>query len=131
MSSKHRFLTDTEWEELICQCRSSGLSDWQWCLKNGIPTSSFYRHLKKFRNAVIIPPPVSADAGRTSEPAQEVVPLMIRDEPSVPRNICSEPVRNDGTPAARLTVRGLSIEIYNHAGSDLISGILRAVEGLC
>ena len=131
MPSKHRFLTDTEWEELICQCRSSGLSDWQWCRENGISTSSFYRHLKKFRNAVIIPHPDGTAVGSTGEPVQEVVPLLIRDEPSIPAHIHDETVRKDDAPAVRLTIRGISFDIYNHAGSELISSILHAVEGLC
>ena len=55
MPSKHKFLTDAEWEKMICECKASGLSDWQWCRENGIPTSSFYRHLKKFHNTTVAP----------------------------------------------------------------------------
>lgn len=31
---------DEHWLELITQCRSSGLTDRQWCIENGIPVST-------------------------------------------------------------------------------------------
>ena len=37
------------WLELISQCRSSGLTDRQWCIQNGIPISTFYYHVKALR----------------------------------------------------------------------------------
>ena len=128
MPSKHKFFTDAEWEEIICQCKASGLSDWQWCRDNGISTSSFYRHLKKFRNPITVP---AADVQAvTVGEVQEVVPLVIRDEePPVPA-VSAQPQAAD-LPAVRLTVRGISLDIFNHAGSDVISNIIRAVEGLC
>ena len=33
-------LNDEHWLNLITQCRSSGLTDRQWCIKNGIPVST-------------------------------------------------------------------------------------------
>ena len=34
-------LNDEHWLNLITQCRSSGLTDRQWCIENGIPVSTF------------------------------------------------------------------------------------------
>ena len=34
-------LNDSFWLERITQCRSSGLTDRQWCIENGIPVSTF------------------------------------------------------------------------------------------
>lgn len=31
---------DERWLELVTQCKSSGLSDRQWCIQNGIPVST-------------------------------------------------------------------------------------------
>ena len=49
---------DDHWLKLITQCRSSGLTDRQWCIENGISVSTFYYHVR----ALIIPegfePPV-------------------------------------------------------------------------
>ena len=117
---------DAEWEKMICECKASGLSDWQWCRENGIPTSSFYRHLKKFHNTTVAPlhegllPKVSG-----LQEVQEVVPLMIREEPPA-----AEPPLHEA-PAVKLTVRGISFEIYNNAGSDVILNIIRAAGTLC
>ena len=126
MPSRHKFLTDAEWEKMICECKASGLSDWQWCRENGISTSSFYRHLKKFHNTTVAPlhedllPKVSG-----LQEVQEVVPLMIREEPPA-----AEPPLHEA-PAVKLTVRGISFEIYNNAGSDVILNIIRAAGTLC
>ena len=32
-------LNDEHWLNLITQCRSSGLTDRQWCIENGIPAA--------------------------------------------------------------------------------------------
>ena len=39
-------LNDEHWLNLITQCRSSGLTDRQWCIENGIPVSTFYYHVR-------------------------------------------------------------------------------------
>lgn len=124
MPSKRKHYTDAEWEEMICQCKASGLSDWHWCRENGISTSSFYRHLKKFHNATLAPLPDSLMPDSVPE-VQEVVPLVIRDEQPA-----AAEVRRD-VPAVKITVHGISLDIYNNAGSDVISSIIRAVSSLC
>ena len=40
---------DKYWMELIQTCRVSGLSDYEWCRINHIPTSSFYYNVKRLR----------------------------------------------------------------------------------
>ena len=42
-------LNDSFWLERITQCRSSGLTDRQWCIENGIPVSTFYYHVRALR----------------------------------------------------------------------------------
>ncbi len=103
MPSNRKYYTSVEWEELICRCKASGLSDWRWCRENNISTSSFYRQLKKFRNTSVAPITERPLSDPSAFPEiQEVVPLTVRDEtPVIP-----EP-RQD-SPAVRLTVRGLS-----------------------
>ncbi len=124
MPSKRKHYTDAEWEEMICQCKASGLSDWHWCRENGISTSSFYRHLKEFHNATLAPLPDSLMPGSVPE-VQEVVPLVIRDEQPAAAEAC----RN--VPAVKITAHGISLDIYNNAGRDVICSIIRAVSSLC
>ena len=71
---------DEHWLNLITQCRSSGLTDRQWCIKNGIPVSTFYYHVRALRKkACEVPEAVDAAAQK-----QEVVqiPLWEREQHS-------------------------------------------------
>ena len=48
---------------LITQCRSSGLTDRQWCIEDGIPVSTFYYHVRALRKkACEVPEAVDAAA---------------------------------------------------------------------
>jgi len=41
--------TDEEWFELITKCRQSGLSDTEWCFRNGISRSSLSQAATRLR----------------------------------------------------------------------------------
>lgn len=72
--------------KLILECRSSGLTDYQWCKDHGINPGTFYNWVKRLRKKACydIPAPAGRDDFRPRE-VQEVVPLMIIDnEPEVP-----------------------------------------------
>ena len=47
-------LNDTFWLERITQCRSSGLTDRQWCIENGIPVSTFYYHVRALSPSICL-----------------------------------------------------------------------------
>ncbi len=84
MPSNRKYYTNVEWEELICRCKASGLSDWRGCRENNISTSSFYRQLKKFRNTSVAPITERPLPDPSAFPEiQEVVPLTVRDETPV------------------------------------------------
>ena len=52
---------DEHWLKLITQCRSSGLTDRQWCIENRIPVSTFYYHVRTLRKkACEVPEAVDA-----------------------------------------------------------------------
>ena len=55
MSSLRR--SASEQYELIIECRSSGLSDHQWCLQHDIRPGTFYNWVKRLRkkNVMIYP----------------------------------------------------------------------------
>ena len=68
-------LNDEHWLNLITQCRSSGLTDRQWCIENGIPVSTFYYHVRALRKkACEVPEAVDAAAQK-----QEVVQILLRN----------------------------------------------------
>ena len=126
MSKQYRFRSDAEWADLIRKCKSSGLSDYQWCSENGIPQSSFYRNLKKFRNTTISALPEDKPAAMALVPSQDVVPVRLMEDPA------AIPMDTSGAvPAARLTVNGISIDLYGTASASFIGDILRAAASLC
>lgn len=126
MRGNYQKRTPEEWEELIRQCKSSGLSDYEWCRQNGISSSTFYRHLDKFHDATEL-----ADI-KAKKPVihQEVVPLIIRDEDSdfpfeSARDLTAE------LPSVKVRIGNTSIEISNNADSRIILDVLRAAASLC
>lgn len=44
---KRKYRTDEEWLSLIQECRSSGLTDKQWCEAHQICPSNFYYQIKR------------------------------------------------------------------------------------
>lgn len=91
-----RSLTQEERFELVMECRSSGLSDYQWCQENGINPGTFYNWIARFRKKgyANIPEPT----GRTSSHKavkQEVVKLDILPDIPVEPPKHSHQVRQD------------------------------------
>ena len=73
MNQMSTTLNDEHWLNLITQCRSSGLTDRQWCIENGIPVSTFYYHVRALRKkACEVPEAVDAAAQK-----QEVVQIPL------------------------------------------------------
>jgi len=71
--------SNTEWMELITQCRQSGLSDSMWCEQQGIPASTFYNAVTRLRKmACAIPAPSKkAKLSMDFTAKQEVVKIDI------------------------------------------------------
>ena len=69
--------------ELIMECRSSGLSDQQWCLQHDINPGTFYNWVKrlKAKKCYDIPPATGRD-GLTASVKQDVVKVEILPDPS-------------------------------------------------
>ena len=127
MPRPYRMRSEAEWAQLIRECKSRGLSDHQWCNQNSIPQTSFYRHLRKLHDTAIKEPTQDNGSKLSVTHTQEIVPVSVIDDPvSVPG--CRDSLRE---PAARLTVNGITIDLFGNAGADLISSILSAASSLC
>lgn len=115
-------LNDSFWLERITQCRSSGLTDRQWCMENGIPVSTFYYHVRALRKKAC-EIPETADISRQK---QEVVQIPLWEEgPQVPDGISVH------SPSICLQMQGIRVEIHEHAGADVIRNTLLALHQLC
>lgn len=129
MEQKH-IRSEQEWMELIQACRTSGLSDKEWCLQHSIPVSTFYNKLTKLRKKACAIP--ESQKGRVHAP-QEVVPLEILEETGV----CREPSDLVGNlpavhvPTVTLSIHGYSIGISNHAARETVLNVLSVLQQLC
>ena len=113
---------EDHWLELITQCRSSGLTDRQWCIENGIPVSTFYYHVRALRKkACAVPEAVDASAQK-----QEVVQIPLWE---------TEQNRSDHValpgPSVCLEIPRVGVEIHEQAGADVIRNTLLALRQLC
>ena len=117
--------------KLILECRSSGLTDYQWCKNHGINPGTFYNWVKRLRKKACydIPAPAGRDDFRPQE-IQEVVPLMIIDDgPGVPSIPKEEQSNSSIASVAVLTCNGFSISITNDINTRLLSQIFEYVGG--
>ena len=113
---------DKHWLKLITQCRSSGLTDRQWCIENGIPVSTFYYHVRALRKkACEVPEAVDATAQK-----QEVVQIPLREMEQHTSDTVTLHV-----PSIYLEMQGIRIEIHEQAGADVIRNTLLALRQLC
>ena len=48
LEARNRYRME-EWAQIISQCRASGLSNREFCRRNGIPEKTFYYRLSKLR----------------------------------------------------------------------------------
>ncbi len=122
--------TDQEWLELIQQCRTSTMSDKDWCDLHHIQRSSFYYHIRRFRDSACAIPEASLPVVHGK---QEVVQLRISDLDSFP---IQTPALNNSLEfssdtAIRLTVHGIRIEITNAAAGETIKNTITALQSLC
>ena len=114
-------LNDEHWLNLITQCRSSGLTDRQWCIENGIPVSTFYYHVQALRKkACKVPEAVDAAAQK-----QEVVQISLWEKEQHSDTAAFH------TPSICLEMQGIRIEIHEQAGADVIRNTLLALRQLC
>jgi hypothetical protein len=128
--AKRKHKSDNEWFALIHECRISGLTDRQWCLKKGIPFSTFYSGIKRLKERSYSFP--ESTGVSTSVITQEVVPIDINpySDDSVNRSYGSSCIASDA-PALTLQVNGIRLEIKNHAHCDLIDSTIQAIRSLC
>ena len=115
-------LNDSFWLERITQCRSSGLTDRQWCMENGIPVSTFYYHVRALRNKACEIP----ETADTSRQKQEVVQIPLWETEQHNSDSVTLPI-----PSICLEMQGIRIEIHEQAGADVIRNTLLALRQLC
>lgn len=117
------------------ECRSSGLSDYQWCTEHNINPGTFYNWVKRLRKKACYDIPSATGRG-DYKPAlkQDVVKLeVIPDQQSagIPTAGNTEFPLGETSPAIEIMLGNASIKISNDVDPRLLSQILKTVTGTC
>lgn len=119
---------------LIMECRSSGLSDFQWCVEHGIKPGTFYNWVKRLRQQGCANLPSSVGQSSSKEAKQEVVKIERSADVSV--STSTAPVfsgSNNGDcaeHAIELLLPGVTIRIRNGAEPRLLEQTLQCLRRL-
>ena len=117
---------------LIHECRTSGLSDSQWCLQHGIRPGTFYNWVSRIKKKgdVYIPDPGGA-AEYWPEAKPDIVQInLVREKPIVPaftpqpENCITSPA-----PVMELELNGAKLRISNGTDPGLLLRVLQILRG--
>ena len=127
--------TADEQYQLIMECRSSGLSDYQWCTEHNINSGTFYNWVKRLRKKACYDIPSATGRG-DYKPAlkPDVVKLeVIPDHQNlgIPTVESTMLPLEEPCPAIEVMLGTVSIKISNDVDPKLLSQILKAVTGTC
>ena len=128
--------SDSEWTELIAECRGSGLSDDCWCKNNGIPVSTFYNAVSRLRKKARHIPAREKQGTINLTASQDVVPISII--PEIPE-VSSHPIPPTVTGAAptqttpqsviEILTGNAVIRVSNGTDPQLLSHVLHLMGG--
>lgn len=120
---------------LIMECRQSGLSDYQWCKKNGIHPGNFYNWVSKLRKSgYTFPEPASKSNALPN--IQEVVKvnLIPSENPEssllIEQNTSRDVQTSEVTVAAELLMNGITLRLFNGADERLVQSTLQCIGGM-
>ncbi|HAB60209.1 MAG TPA: IS66 family insertion sequence hypothetical protein [Lachnospiraceae bacterium] len=121
--------------KLVMDCRTSGLSDFQWCKANGVNPSSLYRWVEKLRSkGCDIPDKVKGSAIKNLP--QEVVKLEVSTTGSQhsmqeKRNTPISPnFASISVPVIEITVGELTTRFTNDVNPELLKVTLLCLSNL-
>lgn len=137
MSSYNARVPADQQYQLIMDCRTSGLSDYQWCKEHGIHPGTFYNWVSRLRKKACCEIPESiSKAGSSPSPVQEVVRLSFdskekRQESTLPLPPdLSLPARNSEIYATiEISLGNATIRIANGADPATLDRVLSLVKG--
>lgn len=120
--------------KLIMECRQSGLSDYQWCRKQGINPGTFYNRVSKLRKAgYTIPDSESRVSGVPV--SQEVVKLDLVERgistPAIMEQNVSHPASSDSSCiVAEIECGSIRIRLFNGADASVIQNTFQYIGGM-
>ena len=134
---KAKFKTDQEWLDVIQTCRTSGMTDKDWCHSNGISQTSLYRHINRLRKKDYAIPDhdwIQLDKGH------EVVPVEFDKITELDQKYVrlSSEVRSDDISVSGIASSGVHVtagkfrtDIDNDANITVLQDTLNILQRLC
>ena len=123
-----------EWLALIQECRSSCMTDRDWCEQHGIVVSSFYNAVKRLRKKACDIPYTSnkkSYALDLTSSKQEVVQIDIYPDHDPESDVAALPAASamhlDNSHTIELVMDDVAIRINNSADPVLLGQILRLI----
>jgi hypothetical protein len=134
---KAKFKTDQEWLDVIQTCRTSGMTDKDWCRSNGISQTSLYRHINRLRKKDYAIPEhgrVQLDKGHEVVPVEfdkitELDPKYVRLSSEVRSDDIS--VSGIASSGVHVTAGKFKIDIDNNVNASVLQDTLRILQRLC
>lgn len=126
--------TAQEQYQLILECRSSGLSDYQWCMEHDIKPGTFYNWVKRLRKKACYEiPPATGRENYKPVLQQDVVKVEVIPEDT--ETVLHDPKGQilTGTkiqPTIEIQTDTACIKISNDIDSLLLLQVLRSVTGI-
>ena len=129
MSNPRNYRTLSEWQALITEARTSGMTDAQWCLANGISRNTFNNAIKRLRRkACDLPTPSRkrpCDIHDLTTRKQEVVKVDIVNDISHPQEtIPTYAPFLDNSHMIDITFGDIKVSLCNGADPVLVSKTL-------
>ena len=125
-------VTADEQYRLIMECRSSGLTDFQWCLEHDIKLGTFYNWIRRLRQKGCsdIPP-----AGNGRAPVKQEIVKINFQEPSAPRpetEVLSESILYSASeasevPVIELFLSGVRVRIPQGTDAGFLEQVLKTL----
>ena len=115
---------------LVMECRSSGLTDHQWCMEKGICPGTFYGWVRRLRQKGYqdIPEPVHS---QRADKKQEVVRIGpdVPAQPDVSQPFLEAVFPTFPVPAMELSIAGAVLRIPNGTDPTLLREAVRLIGG--
>ena len=130
MSKYSNRRSDSEWLQIIQECRQSGMSDSSWCEQHDIRISSFYNAVSRLRKkACDIPEKNKSACALDLTSRQDIVQIDIcpdscpgTDAPAVPP---TSGMYLDNLHTIELSMDGIQLKISNSADPALLGQVIR------
>ena len=123
--------------QLIMECRSSGLTDFQWCKEHGIHPGTFYNWVSRLRKEACCEIPESISKVEPApSPAQNVVRFNFNPKAERPESMFPvQPALGNPSRISELSARieislgGATFRIANGADAAILENILCLMGG--